>query len=465
MSAIVLDNEIKIELLDETVFHGLGGISYKGVPIRGSASPMFVDIRTPEGVQMADYTLKSCRQAGDSWLLEFGMSAQPGGTMDWMLHEVRPRLNTMGWGQKPQALTGTSLTLEIKAVTRPFGKSEAVGFSYQYHYQSESHKIYKIVDRSTWEIGGVAEGNEFWLRNSFAPSIYPIKSCTQRYSSEWYVPFAMNSSIFQFLPWQTQLEGFSLTCHGRGNLVTWASEVTHIRSLFEKHSGCNEIAHWHEHCGDLSDTFSTVPMEVLWIDGELDTVGRLNLYHEVRETVAEELHRQIGFRRERVTTYGVIEEWGPADLVKYRKFGERKLADAGIKTIMLANHFENNMNVYGVGNMCCTVDYKVAESVGEDNLTDFCKAANQDGISVEMWGNTALSTFGLKAWDKDHITSHLLPLPAEGSVLEMLEQAADPFGIRSRITMLLFSLSSICAIIPYGITGFCPGTTRVRRLV
>ena len=68
----------------------------------------------------------------------------------------------------------------------------------------------------------------------------------------------------------------------------------------------------------------------------------------------------------------------------------------------LPNEFENNMNVYGVSNMCCTVDYKVAETVGEDKLTAFCRAAHAAGMSVEMWGNTALSTLTYLFAMRDH---------------------------------------------------------------
>ena len=53
-------------------------------------------------------------------------------------------------------------------------------------------------------------------------------------------------------------------------------------------------------------------------------------------------------RRERVTTFGHIEEWTPADLERYRRFELPKLLEAGTKTICLANHFENNMNTWGV---------------------------------------------------------------------------------------------------------------------
>jgi hypothetical protein len=79
------------------------------------------------------------------------------------------------------------------------------------------------------------------------------------YSTEWYLPSCANPNIFQFQPFQTQFQGFTFTGCRDGILVTWASEVSHIRTLIEKPRAKDELVHMHEHCGDLSDTFETKP--------------------------------------------------------------------------------------------------------------------------------------------------------------------------------------------------------------
>jgi len=424
---ITLEGGVRIELLGNAeAYHGIGGVSYQDHLLRGSR-PMSVDVRTPDGVQMTDFRLLGQRREDDALILDIGMSARPGGQMEWMLHEIRPRVNTCDWDEPGEEGESAHLFLTLRPATREIGGRVCGGFSYQYRYVSDRYSLYRITDRATWEIGGGAVGNEFFLRNGFMPSITPVDSCTQRFSTEWYLSSAVNSSVFQFLPWQTALEGFTLTCHPEANLLTWATQPAHIRSLFEKHTGRNEVAHWHEHCGDLSHELSTAPMEVLCLPGGLDRVGRLNLYHDVREMVAGELHAQAGLRRERVKSYGVIEEWGLPDFNRYTASGLPKLLEAGVRRIMLPNHFQNNMNVYGVGNMCCTIDYKVADTVGEDNLTNLCRAASEGSAEVEMWGNTALSTFGLKAWEHNAPSDRLRPLPQDDSVFEMLEKAASPF--------------------------------------
>jgi hypothetical protein len=93
-----------------------------------------------------------------------------------------------------------------------------------------------------------------------------------------------------------------------------------------------------------------------------------------------------------------------------------------LKTIYRANLFEKNINTWGVSNFCVTVDYKVADSVGEDRLRAFCEDARAAGVTVQMWGNTAISTLNLlfdsRVGDSDRIRF----LPREGSIMEALDR-------------------------------------------
>jgi len=425
---IKLANGISLEMvMQNNEFLGFSRITAGNVPLRNGRRPMFVEIRNPNGITLCNYTIEGKQITDNSVLLEFSMHYREGGLMDWMVHSVRNRYNTADWTAEPKPATDSKLWLEIRPVTREIGNLRYIGFSYQYHYQSKSIPIYKILDRGTWEPNGQAVGSEFWLRNPFVPSITPIDSIEQFYSTEWYLPSATNPNGFQFLPLQTALQGFTFTTTKAGTLVTWATKVSHIRSLFEKPRGVDEIVHWHEHCNDLGKELVTSPVEVLWAAGDLDYVGCANAYEAVRELVHQTLHTELGMRRERITTYGVIEQWDNADFKRYTKLGLPKLLAAGVKTVFIANHFQNNMNTFGVGNMCVSIDWKIADSVGEDNVRAFCKTAKASGTKVEMWGNTAISTFGLKQWDRNGKSNRIDYLPKAGSIMEVIERSRDPF--------------------------------------
>jgi len=409
-------------------FLGISDVEIGGAPMRSPRLPSFIEIRSPEGIELFDYRTTDILQESGGVDISFKAMARSSGIMEWMLHTIRNRVVTSDWTERVKHAEDTELKLLLKPVERRFGKHVARGFSYQYKYKSSGIPIYRILDRSTWEPGGRSSGSELWFRNGTSPSIWKIGGLDEFYSTEWYLPSCANPNILQFQPFQTQFQGFTFTGCRDGILVTWASEVSHIRTLIEKPRGKDELVHMHEHCGDLSDTFETNPMEVLWIPGQFDFAGKANLYEAVREFIHGTLHEKVGFRRERISTFGMIEEWTEADMEVYRTKGLAKLVEAGVKTVFVANHFQNNMNSYGVSNMCCTVDWKVEERVGKDKFRRFCEDAAKAGVRVQMWGNTALSTFGLKCWDSYASGSpRLKPLPREGSIQEVIEKAGDPF--------------------------------------
>ena len=163
-------------------------------------------------------------------------------------------------------------------------------------------------------------------------------------------------------------------------------------------------------------------MEVLWAPGTRNDVERANDFEAVFELVSSTLHEKAGLQRERVPTYGQMEEWTPADIEHYRKAGLPKLLKAGVRRIYLANHFENNMNVYGLFNFCCNVDFKIAESVGADKLKALCDDARAGGAIIEMWNNTALSNVVVLLDGCDPKSNRIKPLPRQDSIMEAINR-------------------------------------------
>jgi len=429
MNALKLNNGLEIDfVVRDGKFAGLGGVRSGDVALRSGRRPMFVEIRNPSGIELIDWQVTDSKVSPEGATLTLKGKRREGGIMEYMVHTVRNRVNTADWTDEPTPADDTVLKLDIRPVTRNVDGSTFKGFSYQYTYSSKSVPIYRINDRSTWEINGQAVGNTFLMRNCFVPAVTEIKAVDQQYSTEWFLPDCANPNVFQFLPLQTELQGFSYTSHEKGVLVTWVPTVSHVRSLFEKQRGKNEIVHRHEHCSDLANEFSSPVVEVLFSAGKRDRVQTFNLYESVKELVHETLHQDIGMRRERVTTYGQIEEWTPADIKRYTEAGLPKLLDAGCTTIYVANHFQNNMNTWGVGNMCCTVDYKVADTVGADNLKRFCDVAKAGGARVEMWGNTSISALTwIFGWDRRGAAGRINHLPLEGSIMDALKGVTNAF--------------------------------------
>lgn len=421
-----LGSAVAIDLhLDRGRFLGLGAIHAGGVALRGSSTLMKPQLRSPDGLSVTALELIDQQTRGDQLVIELRPWLADDGPMEWMLHEVRPRLRLGDAPPRPAA--DTTVQLALSPVDTRLGDHPAVGLRYQYHYASESLRQYRILDQGSWEIKGSAVGNTLWMRNSHAPAIHAIHSREEHYSTEWYLPTASNPNIFQFNPLQTHLQGFSFTAHDTGVLVTWATSPAHIRSIIEKPRGHDAIRHLHEHCQDLALRWSTAPMEVLWLPGERNHVDLINLYNDVREHVHAALHEKAGLRRERVTTYGIIEEWNLPDLDTYRREGLPELLEAGVETVFLPSQFANNMNTLGVANMCCTMDLRVPSSVGEEKLKALCDAALAGGASIEMWGNTALSTLATMLSSGNGHRAIQLDALDEDSTIAHLKRAAQPW--------------------------------------
>ena len=423
MTMHTLSGHVTLDLLaDAGRFAGIGAVVIDGLAMRSPRLPMLPEIRTPEAVELCDWReLRREPLPGGGLRLVLAPSRRDGGVMEWMLHRVHNRYRVADWNAQPVPLDDTTLELDLHPVSRELRGRAGHGFSYQYRYRSASLPIYKILDRASWEPGGSATGTAFWLRCGTSPPITRFSSRDQHYSTEWYLPGCHNPSIFQFQPFQTQYCGFTMTTAAAGALVTWVDGVAHVRSLFEKPRGTDETLHLHEHCADLAPTLETRPVEVLWFAGASEAVANANLWESVREHVFTKLHAEIGMRQERVDTYGVVEEWGLPDFEAYRREAVPALLAAGIKQVYIANQFATNMNVWGLSNMCCTVDWRIPESVGEDKVKAFCDDLHAGGATIHHWGNTALSTlaviFDMKV---DGHQGRIQHLPSDGSVMSEL---------------------------------------------
>ncbi len=419
---------VRIELLtEEKYFRGLGAIEIDGVRLRGSRRPMFVEIHTPDGVEFFDFELRNRTKTPDGYVLEFVMKARASGIQEWMLHTVRNLRVTRDWAEK-EWTPNASLKLHLRGVTSTFDGRPFRGFEYHYEFESQDHPIYRLLDLSSWAVASSLQGNTFWLRNCFAPSVHTFKNQGEFYSTEWYLGSIANPNIFQFQPFQTNMESFTLMTAEEGQLVTIAPEIYHLRSFFEKPRETEELLHWHEHCGDLTTRFTGARIQVLFCPRPATNTDLINLVESVREVVSSDLHRQAGLRRERITTYGVIEEWCMPDLPDYTNRILPKLLEFGLRCIFLPNQFKNNLNMWGVSNMCCTVDYQMPSPEDEAKLRNFCERAHAGGAVVQMWGNTALSSLDQLLRPQERSGSKFPELfSADNPILAVLGKASQPF--------------------------------------
>ena len=353
-SQLSLGNELSFELaVREKCFLGFGAISCGNVTLRNRRRPMFVEIRNPFAVELLNYRVTYREDSPERILFAFRwMRARAGDGVDG--HEVRPRYSTADWTRAPKPAESTTLELNCPRAAND-RQARLLGFSYRYNYRSPTIPLYKILDRGSWEIGGSALGNEFWMRNCFVPSISESnrrRNFTRRNGifriAQTPAPF--NSSLCKRVP-GVFLHG--VTCRPPRDL---GSEVAHIGRSLKSRAGRSDDA-FSRACGDLEHEFSTSPMEVLWSPGGRNRVDLANDYEAVRELVHETLHAQIGMRRERVTTFGQIED-GLRQTSNVIEAGSAKASGSGRKNDLPGKSFREQ-HEHGAWQFCATVDHKV----------------------------------------------------------------------------------------------------------
>lgn len=301
---VELGKDIKIELLTtENHFTGIGEVSVDNIRIRNGSLPMCCEIRSPEGINVTQFNIIEKVVTGQRIFIRMSAQVHTTGMMDWMVHTVRNRENLYGWVTPPKEDKETIITLELLPVERTVNNQVYKGFSYQYSFSSPNFKIYKILDKASWEIDGQAVGNECWMRVGHVPSIVAIKDISSNYSTENYYPGIANPNPFQFLPLQTELQGFTFQAHQKGILATWPTEVCHVRTLIEKPYHQNNVYHFHQHCNDLSNEFRASPVEVLWLaQKDTNEINRYNIYESLRSEIHAHLHKKAGIVQERLST-------------------------------------------------------------------------------------------------------------------------------------------------------------------
>lgn len=429
-SSLDFSTGVRIELRSrpDGRFAGLGAVACHRAPLRSPRLLHTCEVRTPDGWQLGGWQVQTVSDRPGGFDLVLRPTRRRGVPMEWMVHAVRCRQPLTEDMDDGDVHSDGELCLELRAVERAVGNEQLRGFSYRWRWRSERTRIYRILDRGSWEPEGSIIGSEFWQRGSFAPSLARFTTANDAYSSEWYLPGIVNPSIFQFIPLQTHLQGFTMTAGSAGSLFTWSPEVAHIRSLFEKPVGTNEMWHVHELCGDLSTCFDAPPIEVLWAPGVRDRTANANLYENFRELVHETLHAQIGMEREYARSYCRAEEWEDADLSRYAASAVPKAAAANAEIIGLANHFAHNMNVYGVSNMCCTLDYQWPDADIRNGVRAVTAAARSHGLQVQMWGNTALSSLTALLAIRSGRPKRIDFWEASGGgILPVLRKAKDPW--------------------------------------
>ena len=378
---------------------GISSIRIDGAELLAPGQRWRPEIRTPEGVELCRLVPLAIERRGEATVLVLRTHARSTRITEWQVHAPRARLSLSDIDAEPQPLPGTVVELELTPAARDLDGTRARGFAYRWRFTSDTLAIYKMLERIPFAPGGTVDGTQLFQRIPYADSLPVLGGADCTWSTEWYLPDCENPTIFQFNAFQIELQGFTFLTCASGTLITWASDVAHIRTVIEKQRDVDAVLHWHEHCGDMTDAFTSALFEVLWVPGSLTIEARHDLHERTRELVYEVLHQAAGLTQERIHSYGCITEWSNPDLERYRTMALPRLAQAGMKSMFVQNLLHHNQNQWGMGNMCAGIDLCPSPLIGPEQFKAFFSDANKLGINVEMWMGTYVSTLARLSWE------------------------------------------------------------------
>ena len=394
---------------------GINQIIIAGEQLLAPGRRLMCEIRTPDGVILCNYAPIGEEHAADgSTTLRFSVRSRTDRLSEWQLHAPRQRLSLDEIGAESIAQPGTYVELVLRPAARSLGTTRAIGFSYQWRFHSDRLAIYRLLECAAWAPGGTVSGSELRQRNCFVDSQPTLGDASTHWSSEWHLPTCESPDIFQLVPLQTELQGFTFLSGARGTLLTWATRLAHVRTLIEKPRGLDAVRHWHEHCSDLAKEQETAPIEVLWLPGAQDAAACDDLHERMRELVYGVLHTELGLRPERVLSHGMMEEWTNPDLERYRSRGLPLLLQAGIREIFVPSWIHQQQNQWNISNMCVTIDQRIAPRLDPATVKAIIAEAKAGGSRIQMWWNTYISVIAQVLWERNHAGSWDVAVPPSG---------------------------------------------------
>ena len=336
------DNRISVEILrDGKEFLGLGQVKLGRRKLRCTELPVLPLIATPTGYEVARLEIEDIEKGEESIVLTLCPFMVPRGRMDWISCEGQDRWNVGAWAKEPVRDRGGMLQVTLRRVDRALGGIKLAGFSYQYRFHSRKYHVYRIHDRATWELGGWATGNSFWMRGPFNESHKAIRNKEDSFSTSWCSGEHQAGQRPQFLPLFSELQGFTFQFDRQNLLVTAFEEPFHCESLFQKESGKNYFTHWHQLCTDLQGLVEFPPLQVLCAElASENDFERANQYCAVREELYRQWRDKVGVTAPDSPVSGLL--LGCKAGVKGVENGLDELAAAACERVFIPGLFRNH---------------------------------------------------------------------------------------------------------------------------
>jgi|GEM_PF-781683 len=389
--------------------HSIGVVQVAGVALRSTSSRWLPYIDSYDGDVFRTFTVENI----DTVYGGFDLKLRSQSDMDLPFRERRDAsgdicLRQPGWDAEPAS---AQLTVHLRSASMNVGGVDFEGFRYAFSYQSQTVPIHRFIDRQTWELGGKIDGNKFVLRNWLTPPVFELSTDT-RYSSVGLDSFATLLPGNLWGRWSL-LPGFEIQTGSQGIMVGLFEQPSLIRSAICTEPGESQLRIVDLHYFEQSNSVTTPWKTILYSPVTPDDVGLTNLWTAFHDRDAQACRAAYGIERDTPATchlsanlwQGINFKNGYEDYVDAAaELGvplvaidpvwqnHEALRAATERAIPEAQRQNGTLSKYAHKNMCCTLDFEVAnEFGGETELKALCDRAATKGVDIISWISTHYS--------------------------------------------------------------------------
>jgi len=383
-----------------------GAVEVRGVPLRNPATRFLPWFDGYEGDVFRRFLWQGVERRGEQTVIRVRAISDP----DAMFRERRdssgdPCFRSSSWDAAPME---GELRVVLSPASAEIDGRRFAGFRYGFEMDSPSVPVHRLVDRQTWELGGGLDDVTICLRNWLTPARMRL-SRDAEYST---VGLGKWMSLMPGNLWArwSLLPPFDLQYGRAGVLVAWFDRVSLIRTVIETARGEDALRCLDMHLFPQACSAATNPKTILFSPDRLDDVDAMNLWTRLVDAENAKARRQFGIRREPADDPPAIvfseNHWRGFRLEGSYDRVLDAAAELGGEYIFIDPPWQNMqafqetladllgpdklrhdvLGKFRWANMCCTLDFEVAEIFGgEEGLKRLCDAAARRGVKVMSW--------------------------------------------------------------------------------
>ena len=399
---------------------GLTAVTAAGVPLRDGSYPMCPAISTETGLVFDSYRLVEAQVVAGEAVLTLRATARvdyyqekPDAYNQTISTEIldAPVTGVLRWYFRPQEVTIRGETF--------------TGFGYRFEFESDTATVHHLLDRQTWELGGLAAGNTTINRGGFIKPEHTATVESRHTTSEEFKRVGQRYFTYmQMRPRFAYVQCFDYQTGPAGALLMYFEDPTPnlILSLLHKERGRNLFQYFDDHWQEAGRKLETTWRYVIFhhtpppgnagvspappSGGRRDAcatpdylwAGR-NRWLGCWDFCADHYRGKIGLT-EGEPEFGVALGYWTRDMERYNRFIDNmatllpRMAELGFQYWWLPMMNDCNMtaDVQIVANMitshnpCCPRDFVFVDALGGDaRVSKLVAQAREQDLDVMHW--------------------------------------------------------------------------------